>query len=553
MNKILEIYEPALRTIVASYANAEGFTLQLAKEYADLAVPCFYLAKICKKAPQQIAQELAQMCNEQKKQLHIQSAEALNGYVNITLPRSIIGDIIIPTSAQSTLSKKIMIEYSSPNANKPQHLGHVRNNLLGMSIVRLLEEQNHSVIKANLVNDKGLGVAKLIYAYQHSLQKEPDKKTDHFVGDLYVQAEKRLKEHPEEESQVRDILRKWEEQDKEVRLIWKKLRDYVMQGYEETYKRLGATFDIIYFESDIFEDAKGMIEEGLKQGVFTQDETGAITAQLEPELPNKVVLRADGTSLYITNDLILAEKKAQENIDMSVYVVGNEQDLYLQQLFAILKKLNVPYAEQCFHLSYGMVNLPEGKMKSREGTVVDADDLMDQMHQFAKEEIMKRSPDLDEAEAASRAEIIALGALKYFMLKTDPKKDMIFNPKESISFEGETGPYIQYACTRISSILSKADEGQADLHLLGEEEWQLAKTLAQWSEIKESAAQQLKPSLIANYCMQLAQQFNEYYHKTPILKAEESICQARLAFIRRIKEVLTEGLKLLTIDVPSKM
>ncbi len=561
METLRAFYQERVMPIVLSYAGdgvKESIVFEYPRQFGDLALPCFPLAKLLKKAPQKIAEEIAALIGKEKARLHLGRAEAVNGYVNLYCAPSIIPLLLdgYTTEVEKEKPMTAMVEYSSPNANKPQHLGHIRNNLLGMSLSLLLEKIGNNVIRANLVNDKGFGVTKTIFAYDELAKgKGPDKKPDHYVGDLYVLAEKHLKAHPEDEDKVRAMLRKWEEGDPQVRTAWKRIRDWVMEGYEKTYEELGCLFDIYYFESDIYEDAKPIIDKGLARGVFVREDNGAVKAPLgKHRLPDKVVLRADGTSLYVTNDLVLAEKKAKLAIDKSVYVVGNEQDLYFQQLFAMLKDLGYRFADQCYHFSYGMVSLPEGKMKSREGTVVDADDLMAEMRELAKAEILSRSPDLSADECDARAKVIGLGALKFFMLKVDPKKDMVFNPKESLSFEGETGPYVQYAATRIKSIMDKAeDAGRGDLTVLGADELPLATKLVRFHQTVADAALQMKPSLLANYLTELAQRFNEYYHAVPVLKAEEDVKNARLHLLSLVRDVLVEGLRLLVIDVPDKM
>jgi arginyl-tRNA synthetase len=368
----------------------------------------------------------------------------------------------------------------------------------------------------------------------------------------------KAKENPEFENEAQELLKKWEAGDKDTVKLWKKMNKWAFDGFEQTYKDMGITFDKIYYESELYDKGKELVDDAVKKGIFVKDETGAIIAELEPEIPNKVILRADGTALYITQDLYLAVKKFNDfKLDKSVYVVGSEQDLYFKQLFAILDLLGYKGVEKCYHLSYGMVYLPSGKMKSREGTVVDADDLITEVKDLAKAELLKRYKDLAEDELNKRSEQIGLGALKFMMLKTDPKKDMLFNPEESISFEGETGPYLQYTHARICSILSKENgkiKKNVDFALLKEKvEQNLINQLFMFQEIVEDAAAQYKPSLVARYLLDLTQTFNEFYHKCPVIQAEKELKEARLLLINRTKDVIKEGLALLGIEAPERM
>jgi arginyl-tRNA synthetase len=452
-----------------------------------------------------------------------------------------------------------MIEYSQPNTNKPQHLGHVRNDLLGMSISNILQWVGYKVIKANLINDRGIHICKSMLAYQKwGNNQEPDVKSDHFVGKYYVMFSQKAKEDPKLEDEVKELLKKWEAGDKETLNLWKKMNEWCVKGFEQTYKDLGVDFDKVYYESQIYESGKKIVLDALEKDVFKKDKKGAIVAELEPNLPNKVLLRSDGTSIYITQDIGLAIKKFKDyKLDKSIYVVGSSQNLYFKQLFAVLDLLGYQGIEKCYHLSYGMVYLPEGKMKSREGIVVDADDLIKEVKDLAIEELKKRYKEITADELGKRAEQIGMGALKFMLLKQNPEKDMLYNPKESISFEGETGPYLQYSHARICSILRKHDADitkDVDFSLFKEKvELNLINQLFLFKEIVSQAAEQYKPSLIARYLLDLTQLFNEFYHSCPVLKAGENLKKSRLLLINKTKEIIKEGLSLFGIESPEKM
>jgi arginyl-tRNA synthetase len=530
-------------------------------QFGDVAFPCFALAKYRKKSPQLIAHDLAaKLCAELPKE--IQSAKAEGPYVNFTFNKkdiaaSVLGAINCQKEQYGSKQqkKKIMVEFSSPNTNKPLHLGHVRNNALGDSISRILAFLGNDVIKACLVNDRGIHICKSMLAYKKwGHNKNPDKKSDFFVGDFYVLFAKKAEEHPELEQEAQEMLRAWEAGDKETVALWKKMNQWVYDGFEQTYAKLGMTFHKYYYESDIYTFGKDIVLNGLKKGIFTEKE-GAVVAQLEPALPNKVLIRSDGTTIYMTQDIYLAQKKFHDYpLDSSIYVVGSEQNLHFQQLFAILKKLGYAWADHCYHLSYGMVNLPEGRMKSREGTVVDADAIIEEMTALAKEEINKRHPELRAVELQNRSRQVGLAALKFHMLKVDAVKDMTYNPKESISFEGETGPYVQYTHARICSILKKTKLPEELLLTgLGEKENELIKVLEKFPAVIEDAAKHYKPSMITRYLLDLCQQFNSYYHDVPVLKAEEEAKNARLYLLNCIKIVLENGLNVLGIESPDEM
>lgn len=530
-------------------------------QFGDIAFPCFSLAKYRKKSPQLIAHDLAAKLSSVLP-AEIQRVKAEGSYVNFTFNKKSVAETVlsqITGQSEQYGSKKqnktVMVEFSSPNTNKPLHLGHVRNISLGDSMSRIFAFLGNNVIKACLVNDRGIHICKSMLAYKKwGHNKSPNKKSDFFVGDFYVLFAKKSAEHPELEQEAQEMLRQWEKGDKDVVSLWKKMNQWVYDGFEQTYGCLGIAFHKYYYESDMYTSGKEIVLNALKKGLFVEKD-GAVVAELEPALPNKVLIRSDGTAIYMTQDIYLGQKKFHDYpLDLSVYVVGSEQNLHFQQLFAILKKLGYKWADHCYHLSYGMVNLPEGRMKSREGTVVDADAIIDEMTSLAKEEISKRHPDISAVELQNRSRQVGLAALKFHMLKVDAVKDMVYNPKESISFEGETGPYVQYTHARICSILKKAKlPDELNLSGLGEKENLLITMLEKFPAVVEDAARHYKPSYITRYLLDLCQGFNSYYHDVPVLKAEENARNARLYLLNCIRIVLENGLGLLGIESPDEM
>lgn len=544
---------------------------------SDFAFPCFSLAKKLKKSPNIIAQELAEYIQQKNNPL-IEGARATGPYLNIVLStRNVLEKILSHTPiAHSSIPKKkrkgerVLIEYVSPNTNKPLHLGHVRNALLGDSIARILEYTGKDVVRMSLINDRGVHICKsmLAYAYDCAIQKKAgkraptprstQKKGDHFVGDYYVMFDMMVKKNPALLDEAQHYLKKWEAGDKSTRTLWKKMNTWVLRGMAETYKRLGIHFDKTYFESAISEKGKEIILQGLKKNIFKKDESGAVFAELSAyDLPNKILLRKDGTSLYITQDIYLAVTKAREyGSAPSLYVIGDEQHVYLQQLFMILKLLGYPWADNLVHLSYGLVRLPEGRMKSREGTVVDADDLLDEIEILIKEEIKKREKHISKKELLRKSRIIALAAIKFYMLEVNPKSEMVFNPKESISFQGKTGPYIQYTYARLRSILRKAHIKKTPLmpkRYDWKDEKKLILLLGQCNNAIVESAQHYSPSLLAHYLYSLAKTATELYHELPVLTAPVPQRQARLFLFHKTSHVLNIGLSLLGIDVLESM
>jgi arginyl-tRNA synthetase len=547
-------------------------------EMGDLGFPMFGYAKILRKGPPQIA---ALVCEKLKAAGGSGGFDADGPYVNVRLDRgetvtAILKEIFgsfdnaaVDTGkgknngrnalAQSLAGRRIMVEFSSPNTNKPLHLGHLRNDVLGESISRILAACGAEVRKVCIINDRGIHICKSMLAYkEHGERKTPESegiKSDHFVGDWYVKFHKMSQEDPLAGERAREMLRQWEAGDAETVELWKKMNGWTVKGMKETYRRTGVSFDQYYFESQTYLLGKDEILKGLEKGVFYREADGSIQIDLEAEkLGKKVLLRKDGTSIYITQDIGTAIYRHKDwPFDRLVYVVGSEQQYHFKVLFSILDKLGYGWAKDLYHLSYGMVNLPEGKMKSREGTVVDADDLIESLKEMALEEI--RSKDREEAvgDAGGTAEKIALGALHYYLLQASPAKDMLFDPKESLSFNGNTGPYLQYMGARISSLLRKAEdqfEGKPVNYSLlsGDGEWELVKLLGVYRDAVAGAASGMDPSLLAAYLYDVSRAFSRFYHDCPILSAESAdLAAARLALCRAMLLVLRDALDLICI------
>ncbi len=521
----------------------------------DFSFPCFKVSKDPVKEAQRLAAAL-------KLSSPLERVEAKGPYLNFFLSRahvaeSVLSRIVKEKSSYGTLAsaprKNIVVEYCGPNTNKPLHLGHLRNMSLGNAICRLLSFSSNRVHPVNIVNDRGIHISQSLLAYQKWAKgKKPDKKGDHFVGDYYVLFAKELEKNPELEQEAQQLLRLWEQKDKVVRALWKKMNEWVLKGFAETYKRFGVSFEKEYFESEYYEHGKAVAYEGLEKGVFFKDEKGSIVAPLKKSgLSDKIVLRADGTSIYITQDMYLAQERFKDfHFDQMIYVVASEQNLHFKQLFSILSMLGRPFARHLFHLSYGLVNLPTGRMKSREGTVVDADNIIDDIVALAEKEVTPRYPDLSASEKKKRAELIGLGALKFFLLKIDPIRDMVFNPEESIRFDGETGPYLQYTHARACSLLKKAQfkSGKCEFALLaGVHEQTIIKLLAEFPDCVMESVDQSAPHILCHHLLGLAQAFNEFYHACPVISEDKKLMQARLVLVDSVRQVLATGLELLGI------
>ncbi|PIN86009.1 arginine--tRNA ligase [Candidatus Woesearchaeota archaeon CG10_big_fil_rev_8_21_14_0_10_44_13] len=536
-------------------------------DMGDYSLPCFNFSKQLNKGPSEIAQDLVRKINLKQPIARVQvKGPYLNFFINkAVMAQAVTSEIAKQKAKYGRIEKKkenIMVEYPSPNTNKPLHLGHVRNMLIGDSVSDIFSFLGDKVVRANMNNDRGVHICKSMLAYKKfGKGKKPGKgeKTDHFVGDFYVKFNQEAEKNPELEKEAQEMLQRWEKGDKETVKLWKLMNTWAYEGFEETYEKLGVSFDKYYYESDYYKKGKEIVSKGLKKGIFKKDGNGAIMVELEKYgLPNKILLRADGTSVYMTSDIYLAQLKFKDyKLDKSIYVVGSEQNMHFRQLFRILEILGNKWAGRCYHLSYGMVYLPEGRMKSREGTVVDADDLIDEMVNVAEKEILKRDPKIDKKELKKRAEVIGLGALKFFMLKIDPARDMIYNPEESISFEGETGPYVQYTYARICSIMAKHGKkpnAKADFKLLTEKcEEELVRKLGDFPPAVRQAAEHYRPSVIAVYLIKLCQAFNTFYHEVPVLQAEKEVKEARLALIDAVKQVIANGLDLMGIEYVERM
>ena len=564
-----------------------------AGQNADITVNCFRIASRFGMKPDQLAGEAAAIL---RKHADVRSAECVKAFVNVVLTPdalfraslsdvpALLADVALPAQAR----KRILIEYSAPNTNKPQHLGHVRNNTIGMAVASLLARAGHDVVPVNLINDRGIHICKSMLAYQRTGNgRTPEQegiKGDHYVGNFYVnfnqlfsEEVKALKEARPEladkdsdelflETEIgreaQDMLRKWEADDPAVRDLWRTMNSWVIAGFNETYRRMGVHFRKTYLESETYLLGKSTVSEGLEKGIFQKREDGAVIADLG-KLGQKVLLRKDGTSVYITQDIgTTLLKKREHEPDSMIWVVGDEQNLHFKMLFAILKKLGCNWADALHHLSYGMVNLPSGRMKSREGTVVDADDLFDEMHSLARAAALERlaEGEKEPADLEERAEIVGMGALKFMLLKFNPKTTILFDPKASLRFEGDTGPYVQYVCARINSIQRKAEErglsiDSPDWTLLDSpEEKELAVAALRYASVIRTAAEKLDCSILVAYLLDLAKSFNRFYREKQVLNAEdEKLRTARLALCCAVRDLIADGLKTLTIGIPDAM
>lgn len=563
------------------------------KEFdGDLTLVVFPFLKISKKTPELTAEEIGSKLKEI--QPIVENYNVIKGFLNLTIAKkhwvSMLNDMakdekygFIQVGENSPL---YMVEYSSPNTNKPLHLGHVRNNLLGYSLCKILEANGYRVVKTNIVNDRGIHICKSMLAWQKfgngETPESSGKKGDHLVGDYYVkfdleykaQVKELMSQGKSEEEAKKEVplmveaqamLKKWEDGDPGVRELWNKMNSWVYAGFDETYQKMGVGFDKIYYESQTYLDGKEKVNEGLSKGLFYRREDGSVWADLSADgLDEKLLLRADGTSVYMTQDIGTATQRFNEfSIDKMIYVVGNEQNYHFQVLSILLDRLGFSWGKDLVHFSYGMVELPEGKMKSREGTVVDADDLMEEMVTTAKEVSMElgKLEGRPQEEIDEIARICGMGALKYFILKVDPRKNMLFNPKESIDFNGNTGPFIQYTHARICSVLRKAKESgfeipsSLDVNLeVSEVEANLIQALANFPVVIRQAGAEYSPALIANYVYDLVKSYNSFYHDFSILKEEnESVRAFRLVLSQTIAKVIKLGMSLLGIDVPERM
>lgn len=537
-------------------------------ENGDLSFPCFALAKQLKKAPPAIAAELAAAIALPEGFARV---ETKGPYLNFFLDRAAVvekaTDEALETGERFGDRKvghdeKVMVEFISPNNNKPLHLGHVRNGLIGESVSRLLESQGHEVVRAMVLNDRGLAIAKAMVAYaKWGEGKTPETagmKGDHFVAEWYVLFESKLKSGETWlEQAAQEVIEKWEAEDPGTRALWKTMGEWCVKGQHETYARYGFRFDAVYKESEIYQGGKAIVEEGVAKGAFVKEADGHVEAKLEPfGMPDKVLLRSNGTALYITQDLVLARQKFEDHaLDRSIYVVGNEQDLQFRQLFKILELAGYPWAKSLEHLSYGYVTLPEGRMKSREGTVVDADDLLSALEADAALEIRQRHPAIPDDELVRRAHLVALAAVKFYFLEVDIASDMTYDPKASLAFSGKTGPYVQYMHARIRSILRKKDETapEGDGRHEAEEEFRLAWSVARFPEAVRRAADASRPSLVAQAIYGIAKDVAALYENAPVLAASKDDRAARLALLEAADAALVRGMALLGFSAPDEM
>ena len=594
MNIEALISKAAGEAVKALYGmDATDKMLQLQKTRSEfegnLTLVVFPFVKAARKSPEQTANEIGQYLVE-----HCQAVEKYNvvkGFLNLSigdgawlsLLKAIDEDEHFGTKQATNDSKLVMIEYSSPNTNKPLHLGHVRNNLLGWSLAQIMEANGYRVVKTNIVNDRGIHICKSMLAWlKYGNGETPEssgKKGDHLIGDYYVAFDKHYREEvkqlvaqgmDEEKAkqeaplikEAHEMLVKWEQGDSEVRALWEKMNAWVYAGFDETYKKMGVGFDKIYYESQTYLKGKAKVEEGLEKGLFERHEDGSVWADLTNEgLDQKLLLRSDGTSVYMTQDIGTAEMRYEDfPIDKMIYVVGNEQNYHFQVLSILLDRLGFKWGRELTHFSYGMVELPNGKMKSREGTVVDADDLMELMVEDAYKTSMElgKFDDMTEDERHEIARIVGMGALKYFILKVDARKNMLFNPEESIDFNGNTGPFIQYTHARIRSILRKAVEGTISpmslMDPISPKEVELIQKMNEFGAVVEQAGKDYSPSGIANYCYELTKVFNQFYHDYSILNEPDEHKKAvRLMLAKNVAKIIKTGMGLLGIEVPERM
>lgn len=569
--------EPKMVTPSATKREFEG----------DLTVVVFPLLKISRKAPEATATEIGEWL--EKNLEAVEKFNVVKGFLNITinpafwlgLLHEIAADADFGIRKADDNSDLVMVEYSSPNTNKPLHLGHVRNNLLGYSLSQILKANGHKVVKTNIVNDRGIHICKSMLAWKKwgegATPESAGKKGDHLIGDFYVAFDKHykaeLKEIMEKENvseeeaekksplmaEAREMLRQWEAGDPEVRELWKMMNGWVYAGFDETYRRLGVDFDKIYYESDTYLEGKDLVLGGIEKGIMYRKEDGSVWADLTGDgLDHKLLLRADGTSVYMTQDIGTAKLRYQDfPIDKMIYVVGNEQNYHFQVLSLLLDKLGFKWGKDLTHFSYGMVELPEGKMKSREGTVVDADDLIDTMVASAAEMGAERFAEMPAEESAEIARMVGLGALKYFLLKVDPRKNMLFNPKESIDFNGNTGPFIQYTYARIRSVIRKSEGFDPQATPQSEpnaKESVLIQKVADFPSVVAEAGKNYSPALIANYAYDLAKEYNQFYHDYSILREEdEQKRNLRLLLSFVVGRTLKSAMSLLGIEMPERM
>ena len=579
----------AVKALYGAEVAAESIVPSTTKKEfeGNLTIVVFPFLKASHKRPEDTAQEIGEYLVANCEA--VEKFNVIKGFLNITIKPSFWTSVLQSAEATENFgfkpvtddSRLVMIEYSSPNTNKPLHLGHVRNNLLGFSLAKIMEANGNKVVKTNIVNDRGIHICKSMLAWlkwgNGITPEKAGKKGDHLIGDFYVAFDKHYKEElqqlmdggmTKEEAEAnstlmkeaRTMLKKWEDGDEEVRSLWRTMNEWVYAGFDETYARMGVSFDKIYYESNTYLEGKEKVLEGLEKGIFYRKDDNSVWADLTADgLDQKLLLRTDGTSVYMTQDIGTAKLRFQDYpIDQMIYVVGNEQNYHFQVLSLLLDKLGFSWGKDLIHFSYGMVELPNGKMKSREGTVVDADELMDEMIATARKMSEGRLKGVPEDEMDGVYRIIGLGALKYFILKVDPRKNMLFNPQESIDFNGNTGPFVQYTYARIRSVLRKSDEADAATDITAyepnEKEIEIIQRIADFPSVVSEAGRTYSPALIANYVFELAKGYNQFYHDYSILKEENGVARAfRLHLSRTVADIIRRGFSLLGVEVPERM
>ena len=588
-NILAQATADAVKALYGAEVAAESIVPSTTKKEfeGNLTIVVFPFLKASHKRPEDTAQEIGEYLVANCEA--VEKFNVIKGFLNITIKPSFWTSVLQSVEATENFgfkpvtddSRLVMIEYSSPNTNKPLHLGHVRNNLLGFSLAKIMEANGNKVVKTNIVNDRGIHICKSMLAWlkwgNGITPEKAGKKGDHLIGDFYVAFDKHYKEElqqlmdggmTKEEAEAnstlmkeaRTMLKKWEDGDEEVRSLWRTMNEWVYAGFDETYARMGVNFDKIYYESNTYLEGKEKVLEGLEKGIFYRKDDNSVWADLTADgLDQKLLLRTDGTSVYMTQDIGTAKLRFQDYpIDQMIYVVGNEQNYHFQVLSLLLDKLGFSWGKDLIHFSYGMVELPNGKMKSREGTVVDADELMDEMIATARKMSEGRLKGVPEEEMDDVYRIIGLGALKYFILKVDPRKNMLFNPQESIDFNGNTGPFVQYTYARIRSVLRKSDEADAATDITAyepnEKEIEIIQRIADFPSVVSEAGRTYSPALIANYVFELAKGYNQFYHDYSILKEENGVARTfRLHLSRTVADIIRRGFSLLGVEVPERM
>ena len=588
-NILAQATADAVKALYGAEVAAESIVPSTTKKEfeGNLTIVVFPFLKASHKRPEDTAQEIGEYLVANCEA--VEKFNVIKGFLNITIKPSFWTSVLQSVEATENFgfkpvtddSRLVMIEYSSPNTNKPLHLGHVRNNLLGFSLAKIMEANGNKVVKTNIVNDRGIHICKSMLAWlkwgNGITPEKAGKKGDHLIGDFYVAFDKHYKEElqqlmasgmTKEEAEAnsalmkeaRTMLKKWEDGDEEVRSLWRTMNEWVYAGFDETYARMGVSFDKIYYESNTYLEGKEKVLEGLEKGIFYRKDDNSVWADLTADgLDQKLLLRTDGTSVYMTQDIGTAKLRFQDYpIDQMIYVVGNEQNYHFQVLSLLLDKLGFSWGKDLIHFSYGLVVLPKGKMKSREGTVVDADELMDEMIATARKMSEGRLKGVPEEEMDDVYRIIGLGALKYFILKVDPRKNMLFNPQESIDFNGNTGPFVQYTYARMRSVLRKSDEADAATDITAyepnEKEIEIIQRIADIPSVVSEAGRTFSPALIANYVFELAKGYNQFYHDYSILKEENGVARTfRLHLSRTVADIIRRGFSLLGVEVPERM